>query len=71
MIKIKKAIQYVAVFSDFSEIKKTQNKLENLAHYDPLTKLPNRLLLKQAITHFIKTAKRHKNKFAVLFIDLD
>jgi len=69
--KNQKAIQYVAVFSDFSEIKKTQNKLENLAHYDPLTKLPNRLLLKQAITHFIKTAKRHKNKFAVLFIDLD
>lgn len=64
-------IQYVAVFSDFSEIKKTQNKLENLAHYDTLTKLPNRLLLHEKIAQSIKIAKRNKLKIAVLFIDLD
>ena len=66
-----KATQYVAVFSDFSEIKKNQNKLENLAHYDQLTKLPNRLLLNEQIKQSVKTAKRNKNQFAVLFIDLD
>nr|WP_321265847.1 EAL domain-containing protein [uncultured Sulfurimonas sp.] len=66
-----KAIQYVAVFSDFSEIKKTQHKLQNLAHYDTLTKLPNRLLLNERIAQFIKLSKRHKSQFAVLFIDLD
>lgn len=66
-----KAIQYVAVFSDFSEIKKIQAKLENLAHYDALTKLPNRLLLHEQIKQSIKNAKRNKHQFAVLFIDLD
>ena len=66
-----KVIQYVAIFSDFSEIKKNQNKLEELANYDPLTKLPNRLLLHEQIKQSVKLAKRNKNQFAVLFIDLD
>ncbi|MFT5661430.1 MAG: diguanylate cyclase (GGDEF)-like protein/PAS domain S-box-containing protein, partial [Sulfurimonas sp.] len=66
-----KVIQYVAVFSDFSEIKKNQNKLENLAHYDQLTKLPNRLLLNEQMKQFVKSAKRNKSQFATLFIDLD
>lgn len=64
-------IQYVAIFSDFSEIRKTQNKLQNLAHYDTLTRLPNRLLLNETMTQLIKTARRNKYKVAVLFIDLD
>lgn len=64
-------IQYVAVFSDFSEIKKTQRKLESLAHYDTLTQLPNRLLLHEQIKQSIKMSNRNKHPFAVLFIDLD
>ncbi len=64
-------IQYVAVFSDFSEIKKTQSQLEHLAHYDTLTKLPNRFLLHEQIKRSIRSAKRDQHQFAVLFIDLD
>ncbi len=64
-------IQYVAVFSDFSEIKKTQSQLEHLAHYDTLTKLPNRFLLHEQIKRSISAAKRDQYQFAVLFIDLD
>jgi len=63
--------QFVAVFSDFSEIKNNQLQLEQLAHYDPLTRLPNRLLLQQQLNFAVKSSKRHKNKFAILFIDLD
>lgn len=66
-----KPVQYVAVFSDFSEMKKTQNELENLAHYDTLTQLPNRLLLYEQIKQSIKVSNRNNNQFAVLFIDLD
>ncbi|SMP87316.1 PAS domain S-box-containing protein/diguanylate cyclase (GGDEF) domain-containing protein [Epsilonproteobacteria bacterium SCGC AD-311-C15] len=66
-----KVIQYVAIFSDFSEIKKNQNKLEELANYDPLTRLPNRLLLHEQMKQMVKLSKRNKNQFAVLFIDLD
>jgi len=64
-------MQYVAVFSDFSEMKKNQLQLEELAHYDTLTRLPNRLLLHKELDVIIKTSKRLKLKFAVLFIDLD
>lgn len=33
---------YVAVFSNISQIKRTQQELDFLAHHDPLTELPNR-----------------------------
>lgn len=65
------AIQYVAIFSDYSQLQKNQKKLQSLAHYDSLTKLPNRLLLKESMSQLIKFSKRHSYKFAVLFIDLD
>lgn len=35
---------YVAVFSDISAIKDSEHELAHLAHHDPLTDLPNRLL---------------------------
>lgn len=66
-----KPLQYVAIFSDFSEIKKHQMQLQELAHYDTLTSLPNRLLLHQELSFMIKAAKRQKTKLAVLFMDLD
>ncbi|QFR49049.1 EAL domain-containing protein [Sulfurimonas lithotrophica] len=45
--------------------------LENLAHYDTLTQIPNRVLFKDRIEQAIAKAKRHKNKFALFYIDLD
>lgn len=64
-------IQYVAVFSDFSEIKKNQIQLEELAHFDVLTNLPNRFSLHHHLDFIIKDSKRKKTRFALLFIDLD
>jgi len=66
-----KAIQYVAIYSDYSKIQRNQKELQSLAHYDTLTKLPNRLLLKESMSQLIKISKRHDYQFAVLFIDLD
>jgi len=48
-----------------------KNTYEELAHYDTLTELPNRLLFKERLNHAIEKAKRHKSKLAVLFIDVD
>lgn len=67
----KEPIQYLAVFSDFSEVKKYEEALENLAHYDTLTKLPNRLLLTEQLKFAINSAKRNHSKIAVMFLDLD
>ncbi len=62
---------YICVFSDISTIKQSEAELEFLAHHDPLTKLPNRLLLTSRLSQAIKTAKRELSKIAVLFLDLD
>ncbi|MCG8428857.1 MAG: EAL domain-containing protein [Chromatiales bacterium] len=62
---------YIAIFSDISLIKDSERRLEYLAHHDPLTELPNRLLMQDRLTHAIKTAGRNNVKLAVLFLDLD
>ncbi len=63
--------QYVAVFSDITSIIQSQSQLEHLAHHDPLTDLPNRLLFQDRLEHAISNAKRENNHLAVLFLDLD
>jgi len=49
-----------------------KNKLfENLAHYDTLTAIPNRMLFQDRLDHAIVKAKRNKSILALFFIDLD
>jgi diguanylate cyclase (GGDEF)-like protein/PAS domain S-box-containing protein len=62
---------YVAVFSDITRAKEAQSKLDHLAHHDPLTALPNRLLFHDRLQHALLQAARNKTQLAVLFIDLD
>lgn len=65
------ATQYISVFSDISQLKRSQEELSRLAHYDPLTGLPNRLLVQSRLEHALSRAERHGSRVAVLFIDLD
>ncbi|UTH74183.1 EAL domain-containing protein [Chromobacterium sp. IIBBL 290-4] len=62
---------YVGVFSDISQIKRSESELEQLAHYDSLTRLPNRLLFLSRLDHALLNAKREHRRVAVMFIDLD
>ncbi|OAH99684.1 diguanylate cyclase [Methylomonas methanica] len=62
---------YVGVFTDISHIKQSEFRLEQLAHYDPLTHLPNRLLVQSHLQHSIERAERYGHRVAVLYIDLD
>ncbi len=62
---------YVSVFSDISSIKRSQEKLDFLAHHDPLTDLPNRLLFNDRLEHALKRAEREGRHVAILFLDLD
>jgi diguanylate cyclase (GGDEF)-like protein/PAS domain S-box-containing protein len=62
---------YVYSFKDISHIKKQQEELEHLAHYDSLTKLPNRILLNDRMEQAINNVKRNNNLLAVCFIDFD
>ncbi len=62
---------FVGVFSDISHIKRSEAELERLAHYDPLTELPNRALLGAHLGHALDRARRHGERVAVMVLDLD
>lgn len=62
---------YVAVFTDITQIKKSQEEIEFLANHDPLTGLPNRNLLMGRVDHQIQLARREQAEFAVIVLDLD
>lgn len=46
-------------------------RLQERAHYDELTQLPNRYLLLDRLNHFIERSERNKSTFTLLYIDLD
>jgi diguanylate cyclase (GGDEF)-like protein/PAS domain S-box-containing protein len=62
---------HVAVFADISNIKASEDQLEFLAHHDPLTRLPNRLMLLSRLDHAIEVARREGKMLALLMLDLD
>ncbi|MEO6281248.1 EAL domain-containing protein, partial [Roseateles sp.] len=62
---------YVGVFSDLSRIKRSEAQAAWLVHHDPLTQLPNRVLLRQRLEEALPRAWRHGARTALLFIDLD
>ena len=62
---------YVGVCSDITQVKQAQEKLDHLAHHDPLTALPNRLLFHDRLQHALPRAARDREQLAILFIDLD
>ncbi|HTY03244.1 MAG TPA: EAL domain-containing protein [Rhodocyclaceae bacterium] len=63
--------QYVIAFSDVTEIHQAAQKLDHLAHHDPLTGLPNRLLFDDRFAHAIDQAQRQQERCLLLFLDLD
>ena len=61
----------IDISRDITERKQAETKLAHQARHDPLTTLPNRLLLDELLTHAIEKAQRSKSLFALLFFDLD
>ena len=62
---------FVATMIDITERKATEEYINQLAFYDPLTQLPNRRLLNERIKHGIEVNKRINHQMAVLMLDLD
>ncbi len=62
---------YVGIFSDITQLKETEERLEKMAYFDALTDLPNRVLFRDRLEHEMAQADRDDSKLAVLFIDLD
>lgn len=65
----KPAVQII--FRDITERKIAKERLEQLAHFDPLTGLPNRTLFFDRLSQAYLQAQRYSYMFALLFIDLD
>ncbi|WP_170285886.1 EAL domain-containing protein [Propionivibrio limicola] len=61
----------VYIFSDMTERQAAQQRIEFLAHHDPLTELPNRLLLRDRAELGMAHAHRMSGRMALLFLDLD
>ena len=62
---------YIASFTDISERKAAEERIDYLAHFDVLTGLPNRYSLESRLGQVLLTARREKVPVAVMFIDLD
>ncbi len=62
---------YVAVFHDMSDIERSRAQMQHLAYHDPLTGLPNRMLLDDRLRIALAQARRARTMVAVIFVDLD
>ena len=62
---------YVALFSDITAQKTQQQQLEHIAHYDALTRLPNRVLLADRLQLAMTQTQRRGLPMAAAFLDLD
>jgi diguanylate cyclase (GGDEF)-like protein/PAS domain S-box-containing protein len=61
----------VMVFHDVSAARALSARMSYLAQHDSLTDLPNRILLKDRLTQSMSLAQRHRQKLAVLYLDVD
>jgi len=59
------------VARDVTEERQRQDELYQLAHYDPVTGLPNRNLFQDRVTQGLAQARREDRQAALIFIDLD
>jgi len=61
----------IVILRDITEREDANRRLQRLAHYDPLTGLPNRTLFYETLTKTLAQAEKKAWRLAVLFIDLD
>ena len=62
---------YISIVNDITQKKEQEELIHNLAYFDSLTGLPNRVLFQERVINRIPWAKRNTKKIALLFIDMD
>jgi len=62
---------YIALQTDISERKATEQRIQKLAYHDPLTGLPNRLMAKDQLKFRMMATQRDNKHSALLLLDLD
>ncbi|MBE0488934.1 MAG: EAL domain-containing protein [Halomonas sp.] len=64
-------IGLLGISTDITQLKDHERQLEYLALYDPLTGLPNRVLLADRLTHAMAQEHRQGRHLAMVYLDLD
>ena len=66
-----RVVNHLGTFVDIGPLKQSEARLAHLAHHDPLTDLPNRILLLEELDRAVDRAVTEGGTGAVLFLDLD
>ncbi|HEU4709716.1 MAG TPA: diguanylate cyclase, partial [Methylophilaceae bacterium] len=66
-----KPLRMIGIHSDISDRKNSEEQVFQLAHYDSLTGLPNRVLFMDRLHQDIRKARRYGNSVTLIFLDLD
>lgn len=62
---------YIGIVADVTERHEAEERIRQLAYFDPLTRLANRSLLQDRVCQALAQAERDKYQVALLFVDLD
>jgi diguanylate cyclase (GGDEF)-like protein/PAS domain S-box-containing protein len=66
-----KALRMIGTHADITERKNIEQKIQQMAHYDALTELPNRVLIDDRLKQALAQARRENGSLALMFLDLD
>ncbi|MQR94677.1 bifunctional diguanylate cyclase/phosphodiesterase [Fictibacillus phosphorivorans] len=64
-------VYFSSIIRDITERKRNEKKINQMVYRDPLTGLPNRLLLNDRLTQALELADENKQTIGIMFIDLD
>jgi len=62
---------FLGIAYDITERKRREDYTQHVAHHDFLTGLPNRMLLSDRLAMALEAARRHRQRMAVMMLDLD
>jgi len=62
---------FTGMIRDITERKLAEKQIRHLAHHDPLTGLPNRMLFYDRLQQVMSLARRERHELALLYLDLD
>jgi diguanylate cyclase (GGDEF)-like protein len=62
---------FVAIVEDVTEQQEAESRIRFLAHHDPLTGLPNRILFRSRLEEMLASSRERGQGLALLYLDLD